>query len=119
GSGRAKSITAHYYRPELTTQEIADAYRGAWLPRKVVDVPAEDATREWRVWDDKKVTALEEKLRLKEFVGRAFRSARLWGYAGLYLGTGARSVRRPMQPDEAIETLTVVSRDYLSVDEWD
>lgn len=119
GAGRAKSITAHYSWSPLSAQEISDAYRGAWLPRKVVDVPAEDATREWRVWDDKKVAALEENLRLKEVIRSAFKSARLWGWAGVYMGTGSRSVQRPMQPDEVIQSLTVVSKNYLSVTEWD
>ena len=118
-SGRAKSIGTRYQASPLSDVEITNAYRYAWLPRKVVDVPAEDATREWRQWDNKKVTALEEKLRLKQRTFEAYQSARLYGYAGIYIGTNKKRVGAPLDESETIQSLTVVNHDYLSVNDWD
>lgn len=119
GSGRAKSIGTRYQASPLNDIEITNAYRYAWLPRKVVDVPAEDATREWRQWDNKKVAALEEKLRLKQRTFEAYQSARLYGYAGIYIGTNKKRVGAPLDESETIQSLTVVNHDYLSVNDWD
>lgn len=118
GSGRAKSIGTRYQASPLNNTEITNAYRYAWLPRKVVDVPAEDAIREWRQWDNPKVAALEEKLRLKQRTFEAYQSARLYGYAGIYIGTNSKRVAAPMDDTETIQSLTVVNHDYLSVNDW-
>lgn len=118
GSGRAKSINTRYSANPLTDAEIINAYRYAWLPRKVVDVPAEDATREWRQWDNDKVAKLEEKLRVKQAAFKAFQSARLFGHAGIYISTNRRNVAAPMADGEMMESLTVIDHDHLSVGEW-
>lgn len=118
-AGRSKNLGTRYTFTPLSPGEISAAYRGAWLPRKVVDLPAQDATREWRAWDDPKVALLEEKLRVKQAVLRAYKSARLYGHAGIYVGTDNRSVSSPMGNNEVIQSLTVVGHDYLSVSEWD
>lgn len=118
GSGRAKSIGTRYAANPLTVGEITNAYRYAWLPRKVVDIPALDSTREWREWDNKNVAALEERLRLKQRTFEAMQSARLYGHAGIYIGTNVKRVGTPMGADEVIQSLTVVNHDYLSVGEW-
>lgn len=119
GSGRAKSPNTRYQPSPLNDGEITAAYRYAWLPRKVVDLPAQDSTREWRVWDNKKIGPLEEKLELKNSLMRAFTSARLYGHAGIYIGTDSRNVGAPMAENEQIRSLTVVDHDYISVNEWD
>lgn len=119
GSGRAKSPNTRYQPSPLNDDEITAAYRYAWLPRKVVDLPAQDSTREWRVWDNKKIGPLEEKLELKNSLMRAFTSARLYGHAGIYIGTDSRNVGTPMAENEQIRSLTVVDHDYISVSEWD
>ena len=61
GTARDKASHSQYGVPVLSDFEATNAYRGSWLPRKIVDIPAMDATRNWRNWhaeaDD--VSALE------------------------------------------------------------
>jgi phage-related protein (TIGR01555 family) len=76
----------------LAEIEIENAYRGSWLMRKIVDLPAEDMTREWRDWqaDDTQIEKLEEyekKLKLQEKIMQAIILGRLGGGA-LIMGFG-------------------------------
>ena len=50
GTERDKSSSSTYAPVLLTDEQLINAYRGAWLPRKIVDIPALDATRRWRGW---------------------------------------------------------------------
>jgi hypothetical protein len=34
----------------MPREQVEAAYRGDWMSRKVIDIPAYDATREWRTW---------------------------------------------------------------------
>jgi hypothetical protein len=35
---------------EINRAELENRYRSDWLARRIVDLPAQDATREWRQW---------------------------------------------------------------------
>ena len=50
GTDRDKASHSVYSGPILDDAQIAAAYRGAWLPRKIVDIPALDSCRKWRNW---------------------------------------------------------------------
>lgn len=103
GTGRDKS-SASFYAPSLITDEqLLNAYRGAWLPRKIIDVPALDATRRWRMWqaEAEQITLIEgeeARLGLRGKIRDLMTKARLFGGAALFLGTDERNVALPLDP---------------------
>lgn len=104
GTERDKAAGSFYALPVLTPEQAENAYRGAWLPRKIVDIPAQDATRRWRAWQaDKKqiekIEAEEKRLRLQQKVTEALIKARLHGGAAIYLGTRDRDPSKPLRPE--------------------
>ena len=50
GTGRDKASHTTYAAPVVDDYTLVNAYRGGWLPRKIVDIPPLDATRNWRNW---------------------------------------------------------------------
>lgn len=91
GTAKDKNTGTQYGIPVIPVDQLANAYRGDWLPRKVVDIPAQDATREWRNWvaDEKQIKAieaLETALGLQGKVEEALIKARLIGGAAIYMG---------------------------------
>jgi phage-related protein (TIGR01555 family) len=85
----------------LDKPQIDAAYRGDWIARKIVDIPAFDETREWRDWqaDEKQIEALEaeeSRLGLQHKVTRARKLARLYGGAALYIGTNDAQPSEPL-----------------------
>ena len=50
GGSDDKAASVFYTLPFSTEAEQIAAYRGAWLPRKIVTIPAFDAFRRWRSW---------------------------------------------------------------------
>jgi hypothetical protein len=62
-AGRDKAVSTQYTFGLLTQPQLENAYRGDWIARKVVDIPAQDATRAWRAWqaDEKQISALEDE----------------------------------------------------------
>lgn len=119
GTPRDKAAQSFYGVPCLTEAEATNAYRGAWLPRKIVDIPAQDATRRWRAWQAdadqiEKIEAEEMRLGLRAKVRDATILARLLGGAVIYIGTGDRDPSKPLDPNRlaagGIKYLTVMSR---------
>lgn len=90
GTDRDK-VTANYHRfVPLSYGQLLAAYRGSWVHRKVVDIPADDATRNWRTWKGESaqvraVENLEERLMVRNHVNLAIKVARLYGGAGIIL----------------------------------
>lgn len=128
GTSRDKASAAYYQRSPLGDQQLTDAYRGNWLPAKVVDVPAEDATSEWRSWqasrlDVEMMEAEEERLKLKISVFEAQIKARLFGGCGIYISTGETNPMRPLDPASVtkggIRRLTVLDRTVLKAGDID
>ena len=70
GTDRDKASHSFYDSIVLTDNDLMNAYRYSWLARKIVDVVANDACRNWRTWQlDKgeveKLELFEEKLKLR------------------------------------------------------
>ena len=90
GTDRDKVMgNRHHYVP-LTYGQLRAAYRGSWAHRKVVDIPADDATRNWRTWQGdpaqvRAVERLEERLQVRSRVNETIRNARLYGGAAIML----------------------------------
>ena len=122
GTDRDKSSGTTYGPVLMTDEELINAYRGSWLPRKIVEVPALDACRKWRNWQaDKsqieKIEAEEKRLGIKAKVLEAMIKARLFGGAAVFIGTGDRDLSQELKPDRVkeggIKYLTVMTRRKL------
>ncbi|WP_428029798.1 DUF1073 domain-containing protein [Ancylobacter sp.] len=126
GTERDKASSSYYGLPLLDDGQLLNAYRGAWLPRKIVDIPAFDSVRAWRDWQAdgdqiEKIEAEEKRLNLRGKVLEARVKARLWGGAAIHIGTGDQNLAAPLNVDRVglagIRHLTVLSRRQLSVGE--
>ena len=82
--------TGTFVRNNLTqnTELLTVIYRESWIAKKIVDMPAEDATRKWYTLsadipneDKKRIAALESKHSIKNEITNALKWARLYGGA--------------------------------------
>ncbi|MRX33210.1 phage portal protein [Aminobacter sp. MDW-2] len=126
GTDRDKAASSFYSLPVLSDSELLNAYRGAWLPRKIVDIPAFDSVRAWRDWqaDGTKIEdieAEEKRLNVRGKVLEARTKARLWGGAAIHIGTGDLELAKPLDVERigkgGIKHLTVLTRRQLSAGE--
>ena len=128
GTERDKSSSSVYGLTVLADDQILAAYRSAWLPRKIVDIPAFDSVRAWRDWQAKArqielLEAEEKRLNVKGKVYEAKVKARLWGGAAIMLGTGDANLAEPLNVERVgkggLKYLTVLTRRQLSAGEID
>ena len=128
GTARDKAAHSGYAMPVMTEQDAANAYRSAWLPRKIVDIPAMDACRKWRAWnaEDTEVSALEAEEARLDVRGKLLQAhikARLFGGAAIYIGTGESDPSKPLDPTRVgkggIRHLNVLTRRVLQAGEAD
>ncbi len=62
-------------------KELLNAYRGAWLPKKIVDIPAFDSIRDWQA-KKPQIEAIEAEEKRLNLMGKLLETrikARLWG----------------------------------------
>ncbi|MFT0517273.1 DUF1073 domain-containing protein [Pseudomonas faucium] len=123
GTERDKASGSTYAPVTLTDEQLINAYRGAWLPRKIVDIPALDATRRWRAWQaDKaqieKIEDEEARLDLRAKVKQAIIRARLFGGAAIFIGTGETNTAVALNAGRiqagGLKYLAVMNRRQLS-----
>jgi uncharacterized protein len=126
GTGRDKAASSAYVLSLLTDAELLAAYRTAWLPKKIVDIPAFDSVRAWRDWQAENdqieaIEATEKRLNVKGKVLEARTKARLWGGAAVMIGTGDANLAEELDPDsvgqDGVRYLTVLTRRQLSAGE--
>jgi hypothetical protein len=119
GTDRDKAAHTSYGYVVQSDEQILAAYRGAWLPRKIVDIPALDSCRKWRNWQGDQsqielIEAEENRLNLRGKVLEARIKARLLGGSGILIGTGEANLAEPLQIDRigrgGVRYLTVFSR---------
>lgn len=115
GTSRDKSSASEYVYSPLSRSQILQAYRSNWLPRKIVNIPAHDATREWRSWNTGKeeiseIEDLERRFFVQSKVKRAMVLARLMGGSALYYGVkGNTNVSEELD----LESVSKDSLEYL------
>jgi uncharacterized protein len=113
GTDRDKAATVEYVQPKRGNDtQLQAAYEGAWLPRRIVDQFAEDATRKWRAWqaDPQQISAIEKtekRLDVRGHLERAMILARLWGKAHVYMHIEGQDPSEELRPE-------TVGRDRLS-----
>lgn len=126
GTTRDKAASSYYDIPQLRDDEATNAYRGTWLARKIVDIPAKDACRRWRGWNaDKdqtsKLEAEEKRLGVQAKVLDAMRKGRLYGGAAIYIGTGDPDPSKELNPERiaaaGIRHLNVITKRILQAGE--
>lgn len=128
GTPRDKAAGSFYGLPVLSEADATNAYRGTWLARKVIDIPAMDSCRKWRGWsaDQAQISAIEseeKRLGLQQKVLEALIRARLAGGAALYIGTGQSDPMQPLKPESigkgGIKHINVLSKRVLQAGELD
>ncbi len=87
---------------QISEAHLLQLYKTDFLAGQVVDVPADDATRPWRVWNaeakvNAKLFAEEERLRVRDRVRQALKQARLFGGGALIIHDGAE-LSKPFIP---------------------
>lgn len=100
---RDKQSSSFYATPTFTYDQLTNAYRGSWIARKIVTIPAKDATRKWREWgaeaDQIELLEAEEKrLGIQGKTRDAMESGRLYGGAGIYIGVKDQDPELPLDP---------------------
>lgn len=114
-----RRMSNQWLRDILVRTEVEQAYRGSWLMRKVIDLPADDMTREWRDWqaDGDQIEKLEneeKRLRVVERIRQGIILGRLGG--GLVLMGFGDDPARPLN----VETVGQGDLRYLlPVSRWD
>ena len=123
GTDRDKAAGSIYVQTVMDDQLLMNAYRGSWLARKIVDIPAFDACRSWRAWQAEAeqiqlIEAEEKRLDIKRKVMAAKIAARLFGGAALLIGTGEPDTAKPLNPERVREGglryVTLLQRRHLS-----
>jgi Uncharacterized protein conserved in bacteria len=120
GAGSRRDPRVHNaYVPRILTQvEIAAAYSGSGLMRKICSIPAMDMVREWRTWaggDDDQTAAVfdaEKRFGLRQKVKRA-EVMRSLGGGALIMGLPGDPTQ-PALPNAPLAFIHVVSRWHLS-----
>jgi phage-related protein (TIGR01555 family) len=123
GTDRDKAAASTYVQTVLDDQQLLAAYRSAWLPRKIVDIPAFDSVRAWRDWQAdgdqiETIEAEEKRLGVAAKVLQARIRARLWGGAAILIGTGESNLAEPLEVERVqqggLKYLTVLTRRQLT-----
>ncbi|WP_312380543.1 anti-CBASS protein Acb1 family protein [Pseudomonas oryzihabitans] len=126
GTERDKAAHSIYAQATMSDEQLLAAYRGAWLPRKIVDIPAHDACRRWRGWQASKdeiqaIEAEEKRLAVVARIRTAMIRGRLFGGAAVFIGTGESDTTTELRPDRigkgGVKYLTVMNRRQLKAND--
>lgn len=100
GQGRDKPSRGFYYNHTYSDVELVAAYETSFLPRRIVDTVAEDATRRWRKWTTEKdlISPLEKEEQrsgILKAVEKAIKNARLLGGCAVYFPVRGQKADTP------------------------
>lgn len=119
GTQRDKAFHGEYVDASLSAQQLSTAYLNSWLAGAIVDIPARDATRNWRVWNAdrdqiEKIERLEKKLYLQSTILDCLTAARLYGGAAIYINTNdSVDNTSPLDIHEDVRSLVVLTNSEL------
>jgi phage-related protein (TIGR01555 family) len=130
GTSKDKKSHSRFYQERLDWEELNGLYTSSWIAGKTVDIPVEDATRNWRCVKSPSMspkeleayTTAEEELQVREIFSRAAKWARLYGGAVILLGIdGAGPLDTPLDFDKvkkgSLKFLHVIDRHDLGIDQ--
>lgn len=118
-----KTVFTQFGHVPMDQAQLQIAYRNDWIARKVIDIPAQDATREWRAWqaDKEDITKLEElerDLRIQRKTRTVMQKARLYGGGALVMGVAQGNPDQELVVDKikagSLKFVHAVSRYELS-----
>lgn len=118
GTSRDKGAMSQYTMPAMGEWDAIAAYKASALIRRAIDLPAEDACREWREWnaDKDQISAIEceeKRLGVQAKIMRAMKLARMTGGAAVLIGDGDPDPSQPIDPAriglKGIKYLTVLT----------
>jgi phage-related protein (TIGR01555 family) len=129
GGERDKAAGAAFVFALIGRHQLDAMYRGDWLSRKLINIPADDATREWRAWQAKgdqieKLEEAERKLNLPGKVRSVLKKSRLYGGGALVMGVkGTTDPAKELKPDtvstDGLEFVHVMARHEINAGEID
>jgi len=122
GTSRDKAAHSVYTLDVMSAHERQTMYRSSWTARAIVDYPAEDATRNWRVWRAEadqisKIEAEEKRLDLQRITLAALKAARLYGWSVIFINTADQDASLPLQPGTEILSLIPLTPDIVTLGE--
>jgi len=129
--GQDKAANNQYSFTEIPFNQLENAYRSDWVAGKAVDIPAEDATSEWRSWNAtaeqiSQLERCEQQIWVQAKVESALKKARLYGGGAIVIGIkGQEDVSLPIDLERIkqgdLQYLHDVSRYELTAGEidWD
>jgi len=102
GLGRGKRDYNRFVADRLMGYaELEAAYNSNWIARQIVDIPADDMTREWRTikcQDADEIRKEEDRLSLQACVNEALSWSRLYG-GGAILPITNQDFEKPFRPE--------------------
>lgn len=119
GTDRDKAAANAYAADVYSRTDLLSAYRASAVAKNIIDMPAEDACREWRAWQakDQQISDLEaeeKRLGLQRLVMDAQKRARLFGGSAIYIGTRDADLTKPLKPEsirkDGLVYLTLLDR---------
>lgn len=128
GTPADKAYFTRWVTSTMGREQIVAAYKGDWIARKAVDIPADDATREWRAWQAERaditgIEELENSLHLQRKVMLADRRARAYGGAAIIIGVDVGQTQDELKPElvkkDSLKFLHVVTRHELTAQEFE
>jgi len=130
GTDRDKTSGMYFRMDAMTQDQVETAYRSDWISRKIVDIPARDAFREWRSWqaESTDITAIEDlenALGIQKKAMMAFQRGRLYGGGALILGVDQGTSDVPLNVEavkkDQLKFVHCVSRNDLTAGpiDWD
>lgn len=123
GMENDKMFHAKWMHRVIDRAQLNAAYRGDWIARKIVDIPANDATREGRAWQADKdditlIEQVENDHQIMRKINLANKRGRLYGGAALILGVRNDDPAEPLIPErikrDSLEFVHVVTRYELT-----
>lgn len=124
GGEKDKATSNYFYVTEMTQEQLTAMFRGDWVSRKCVLIPADDSTRQWRSWQAedeqiKKIEAAERRLGLRHKVRKAMIKGRLYGGGALIMGTAdTADTTQPLEIErigiDGLQFVHAVSRHELN-----
>lgn len=125
---RDKLAAVQYSGLLLNDQQIQNAYRTGWMAKRLVDIPAKDALRNWRLWQGtpeqtQMLEKTETRLGVQGKLLRCYILARVLGGAAIFIGTGDKDLSEPLIPErigkDGVKYLTVLPKTSLAAGEID
>ena len=125
-TARDKASHSEYFDSVVDENTLLVMYGNSATAKNVVDLPAEDATREWREWQAEApqielIEAEEKRLGLQGSVMTALKRAGLFGGSAIYIGTRDLNPAVPLNPERigkgGLTYLAVMNRMDLTAGE--